>query len=100
MKEAKSDEELLLLNSASIFLHFSYKNSNGNEKSWYDFSNTLELVIREMQKKYVDDKNKERLVLKKSLWPTICSGDDKMTYNSQILIWKIDTRQEFLQNLR
>lgn len=30
-----------------------------------------------MQKKYVDDKNKERLVLKKSLWPTICSGDDK-----------------------
>ena len=77
LKEAKSDEELLLLNSASIFLHFSYKNSNGNEKSWYDFSNTLELVIREMQKKYVDDKNKERLVLKKSLWPTICSGDDK-----------------------
>ena len=53
------------------------RDSNGNEKSWYDFSNTLELVIREMQKKYVDDKNKERLVLKKSLWPTICSGDDK-----------------------
>ena len=75
--EAKSEEELLQLNSASIFLHFSYEDSNGNEKSWYDFSNTLELVIREMQKKYVDDKNKERLVLKKSLWPTICSGDDK-----------------------
>ena len=77
LKEAKSDEELLLLNSASIFLHFSYEDSNGNEKSWYDFSNTLELVIREMHKKYVDDKNKERLVLKKSLWPTICSGDNK-----------------------
>lgn len=77
LKEAKSAEELLLLNSASIFLHFSYEDSNGNEKSWYDFSNTLELVIREMHKKYVDDKNKERLVLKKSLWPTICSGDDK-----------------------
>lgn len=77
LKEAKSDEELLLLNSASIFFHFSYEDSNGNEKSWYDFSNTLELVIREMHKKYVDDKNKERLVLKKSLWPTICSGDDK-----------------------
>ena len=30
-----------------------------------------------MQYEYVDDKNKERLVLKKSLWPTICSGDDK-----------------------
>lgn len=74
--EAKSEEELLQLNSASIFLHFSYEDSNGNEKSWYDFSNTLELVIREMQKKYVDT-NKEGLVLKKSLWPTICSGDDK-----------------------
>ena len=75
--EAKGDEELLLLNTASIFLHFSYEDGNGDEKSWYDFSNTFELVIREMQKKYVDDKNKERLVLKKSLWPTICSGDDK-----------------------
>lgn len=74
--EAKSEEELLRLNSASIFLHFSYEDSNGNEKSWYDLSNTLELVIREMQKKYVDT-NKEGLVLKKSLWPTICSGDDK-----------------------
>ena len=31
--EAKSEEELLQLNSASIFLHFSYEDSNGNEKS-------------------------------------------------------------------
>lgn len=76
LSEAKGEEELLLLNSASIFLHFSYENGNGDEKSWYDLSNTLELVIREMQKKYVDT-NKEGLVLKKSLWPTICSGDDK-----------------------
>lgn len=75
--EAKSEEELLRLNSASIFLHFSYEDSNGNEKSWYDFFKTFELVIRNMQYEYVDDKNKERLVLKKSLWPTICSGDDK-----------------------
>ena len=28
--EAKSEEELLQLNSASIFLHFSYEDSNGN----------------------------------------------------------------------
>ena len=75
--KAKSEEELLRLNSASIFLHFSYEDSNGNEKSWYDFFKTFELVIRNMQYEYVDDKNKERLVLKKSLWPTICSGDDK-----------------------
>lgn len=75
--EAKSEEELLRLNSASIFLHFSYEDSNGNEKSWYDFSKTFELVIRNMQYEYVDDKNKGRFVLKKSLWPTICSGDKK-----------------------
>lgn len=79
LSEAKGEEELLLLNSASIFLHFSYEDGNGDEKSWYDFSNTLELVIREMHKKYVEDVkgNKERLVLKKSRWPTICSGDEK-----------------------
>lgn len=77
LKEAKSDEELLLLNSASIFLHFSYEDGNGEKKSWYDFSNTLELVLQKMYKEYVDDKNKERLVLKKSLWHTICSGDKK-----------------------
>lgn len=79
LSEAKSDEELLMLNSASIFLHFSYEDGNVDEKSWYDFSNTLELVIREMHKKYVEDikENKERLVLKKSRWPTICSGDKK-----------------------
>lgn len=58
-------------------MHFSYEDSNGNEKSWYDFSKTFELVIRNMQYEYVDDKNKERFVLKKSLWPTICSGDKK-----------------------
>lgn len=75
--KAKSKEELLRLNSASIFLHFSYEDSNGNEKSWYDFSKTFELVIRNMQYEYVDGKNKERFVLKKSLWPTICSGDKK-----------------------
>jgi len=77
LKEAKSDEELLLLNSSSIFLHFSYEDCNGEKKNWYDFSNTLELVLQKMYKEYVDDKNKERLVLKKSLWPTICSGDKK-----------------------
>ena len=79
LSEAKGEEELLLLNSASIFLHFSYEDGNGDEKSWYDFFNTLELVIREMHKKYVEDVkgNKERLVLKKSRWPTICSGDEK-----------------------
>lgn len=72
----KGEEELLLLNSASIFLHFSYEDGNGDEKCWYDFSNTLELVIRKMHNEYVDT-NKEGLVLKKSRWPTICSGDKK-----------------------
>lgn len=64
---------LLRLNSASIFLHFSYNDGNGGVKSWYDFTNSLQLITRKMIKEYV--KNKERIVLKKSLWPTICSGD-------------------------
>lgn len=77
MKKAKSDEELLLLNSASIFLHFSYEDENGHPKSWYDFANSLQLITRNMIMEFVDKKNKERLVLEKSLWPTICSGDKK-----------------------
>lgn len=76
LREAKGEEELLLLNSVSIFLHFSYEDGNRDEKCWYDFSNTLELVIRKMHNEYVDT-NKEGLVLKKSRWPTMCSGDKK-----------------------
>ena len=76
LSEVKGEEELLQLNSASIFLHFSYEDGNGDEKCWYDFSNILELVIRKMHNEYVDT-NKEGLVLKKSRWPTICSGDKK-----------------------
>lgn len=76
LSEAKGDDELLLLNSASIFLHFSYEDGNGDEKSWYDFFNTFEIVTRKMLKEYVAE-TKGRLVLKKSLWSTICSGDKK-----------------------
>lgn len=76
LSEAKGDEELLLLNSASIFLHFSYEDGNGDEKSWYVFSKTFELVTRKMLKEYVAE-TKGGLVLNKNLWHTICSGDKK-----------------------
>ena len=76
LSEAKGDEELLLLNSASIFLHFSYEDGNGDEKSWYDFSKTFELITRKMLKEYVAE-TKRGLVLNKNLWHTICSGDKK-----------------------
>ena len=67
---------LLRLNSASIFLHFSYQDGNGDIKSWYDFANSLQLITRKMLKEYVTD-TKEGLVLNKYLWHTICSGDKK-----------------------
>lgn len=76
LSEAKGEEELLLLNSASIFMHFSYEDGNGGEKSWYDFSQTFELVTRKMLKEYVAE-TKRGLVLNKNLWHTICSGDKK-----------------------
>lgn len=93
MSEAKSEEELLLLNSASIFLHFSYVDGNGDEKSWYDFSNSLQLITRMMIKKYVENvkENKERIVLNKSLWPTICSGDE----TNDIQIPKFDKENRY-----
>lgn len=67
---------LLRLNSASIFLHFSYKDGNGGVKSWYDFVNSLQLITRKMLKEYVAE-TKGGLVLDKNLWHTICSGDKK-----------------------
>ena len=76
LREAKGDEELLQLNSASIFLHFSYEDGNGDEKSWYDFSKTFELITRKMLKEYVAE-TKRGLVLNENLWHTICSGDKK-----------------------
>lgn len=77
LSEAKGDAELLWLNSASIFLHFSYEDENGHPKSWYDFANSLQLITRNMITESVDKKNKEGIVLNKSLWPTICSGNEK-----------------------
>lgn len=99
--DVDDDEEyqnfLLRLNNASIFIHFSYEDGYGHAKNWCDFSKTFELVTRKMLKEYVSE-TKGGLVLNKNLWHTICSGDKKMIYNFQILIWKIDTRQEVLQN--
>ena len=85
--EAKGDEELLLLNTASIFLHFSYEDGNGDEKSWYDFSNTFELVTRKMLKEYVAE-TKGGLVLNKNLWHTICSGDKKNDIQFPNFAWE------------
>ena len=49
---------LLRLNSASIFLHFSYEDDNGYVNSWYDFANSLQLITRKMLKEYVRDARK------------------------------------------
>lgn len=74
--EGDEDNKILRLNSASIFLHFSYEDVCGHTKNWYDFSKTLELVTRKMLKEYVAE-TKGGLVLNKNLWHTICSGDKK-----------------------
>ena len=87
LSEAKGDEELLLLNSASIFLHFSYEDGNGEEKSWYDFSKTFELITRKMLKEYVAE-TKRGLVLNKNLWHTICSGDKKNDIQFPNFAWE------------
>lgn len=93
LSEAKSEEELLLLNSASIFLHFSYEDGNGHTKKWYEFANSLQLITRKMIKEYVENvkENKERLVLNKSLWSTICSGDE----TNDIQIPKFDKENRY-----
>ena len=79
-KDGENDEKyndfLLQLNSASLFLHFSFNDGDGHKKSWYDFSNALQLITRKMIKEYVTE-TEEGLVLNKNLWHTVCSGDKK-----------------------
>ena len=68
-------------------MHFSYEDGNGDEKSWYDFSNTFELVTQKMLKEYVAETN-GGLVLNKNLWHTICSGDKKNDIQFPNFAWE------------
>ena len=70
-----SEEEkskLLQLASGSLFIHFAFE----GEKHWYSYKNDLKVITDKMQADFVDETDND-LVLKKSLFKTLCSGDKK-----------------------
>lgn len=74
-KEKIEDSErskLLQLENGEIFVHFEFP----NDKSWYDFKEDLNLVTEKMLQDFVDN-TENGLVLKKTLYKTLCSGDKK-----------------------
>lgn len=64
--------ELLQLENGEIFIHFEFP----NDKSWYDYKDDLNLVTEKMLQDFVDN-TENGLVLKKTLYKTLCSGDKK-----------------------
>ena len=55
-----------------IFLHFDY-----NGKHWYELKDCFEAVSEKMTEEFVEESKDGGLVLKKSLYKNLCSGDTK-----------------------
>ena len=55
-----------------IFLHFDY-----NGKHWYELKDCFEAVSAKMTEEFVEESKEGGLVLKKSLYKNLCSGDSK-----------------------
>lgn len=64
--------KLLQLSSGSIFIHFAF----AEEEHWYNHEDELTAITDKMLADFVDEDD-SRLVLKKSLFKTLCSGDKK-----------------------
>lgn len=58
--------------NASIFIHFDFSES----KHWYQFQNDVNLINNKILSDFVDSTN-HGMVLKKTLYKTLCSGDKK-----------------------
>lgn len=65
-------KELLKLENGEIYIHFDFP----GDKNWYDYNEDLNLVTGKMLQDFVDDTD-NGLVLKKTLYKTLCSGDKK-----------------------
>lgn len=58
--------------NSQLFLHFNFK----NEGYWYNYKNELSLITEKMLDDFVS-KSEDIYVLKKTLYKTLCSGDQK-----------------------
>ena len=65
-------EKLLSFDYGEIFIHFVFPNS----KHWYNYKEEFDLITQKMLSDFVENSD-EGLVLKKTLYKTLCSGDKK-----------------------
>lgn len=83
LKKAKIPAELSLMNeeqkrllfnhiNSSIFIHFEFS----EKQHWYQFAEDMDLLNVKILSEFID-KTPEGLVLKKTLYKTLCSGDNK-----------------------
>jgi len=74
LSECNESQKRLIfdLNNASIFIHFDFL----AKRHWYRFENDMELLNSKVLSEFVDNTS-NGLVLKKTLYKTLCSGDKK-----------------------
>lgn len=65
-------KQLFDLINSSIFIHFNFPEN----KHWYQFSEDMKLINNKILSEFIEN-GKNGLVLKKTLYKTLCSGDKK-----------------------
>jgi hypothetical protein len=65
-------ESIFLLGNLSIFIHFEFP----GKKYWYQYKEDVEAIKTKLLSEFVDTTDRG-VVLKKSLYKTLCSGDKK-----------------------
>jgi len=63
---------ILDLNNSSVFIHFDFS----EKKHWYKYEMDMELLNSKILSEFIDNTS-NGLVLKKTLYKTLCSGDKK-----------------------
>ncbi len=73
--EITEEEKHSLLNFADhkVFFHFDFP----MEKQWYKQKQIFEFIVDSLNLKLVTEQNRQSFVPQKSLFRTLCSGDDK-----------------------
>ena len=70
--QEEEKKRLAEFDNSEIFIHFGFP----EDKNWYDFKEDLDHINKKMLSDFVNKTNKG-LVLKKTLYKTLCSGDNK-----------------------
>jgi hypothetical protein len=65
-------KKLYDLTNVSVFIHFEFP----DKKHWHQFSDDLDIITKKILSEFVEDVE-NGLVLKKTLYKTLCSGDKK-----------------------